>query len=103
MDWRTIGALLGVCCIAGGIFTLFGHIGHTDRNSVAEIAKPSRPARESISRHDPMMDPYMGGGMGMPMDPFIGGGGMGMPMRGNYPSEGMDFPPSPPLPPPPNF
>lgn len=75
MDWRTIGALVGLMFVVGGVFTIFGHVGHTDRNVVDEIARPSRPAGESIPRGDSF-------DMGMPMggDPFgppMGMGGMG--------------------------
>lgn len=88
MDWRTIGALIGVMMFVGGVFTIFGHVGHTDRNTVDELDRPSRPAGDSIPQMDPMMDPMMGmPGMGG-MDPMMGMPGMG--------GGGMPFPPPPP-------
>ena len=83
MSIRTILALLGVMFIVGGI-SYFLSLIHRHDPDMDEAPPP--PARDSISRNDPMMDfgmdPMMGG-YGMPPSPPLGGGlGSGLPPMG---------------------
>ncbi|TXH11161.1 MAG: hypothetical protein E6R04_03105 [Spirochaetes bacterium] len=83
MSLRTLGALIGIMLIAGGITTTFRYI-----QRIPSDEPPPRPATSMLSDRS-FDDPYMDGGMGM---------GMGGGYSGSFPppSYGQPPPSSPP-------